>query len=107
MDDRGESRDAVRLLPAPADPMNPASWLKSGPVFVGSASVFGVGHASFTRSPDSTEDWIVYHSKTSATSGWDRTVRTQKFTWSASGAPLFGNAIREGVSLSRPAGECR
>ena len=96
----------LRLLPPPADPMHPASWLKSGPVFIGNASVFGVGHASFTRSPDGTEDWIVYHSKTSATPGWDRTVRAQKFTWSASGAPLFGDAVREGVSMARPAGEC-
>src|SRR3989440_1531280 len=38
--------------------MDPGNWTKSGPVFTGTATVYGVGHASFTVSPDGTEDWI-------------------------------------------------
>jgi GH43 family beta-xylosidase len=76
-------------------------------VFSGNVNVYGVGHASFTTSPDGTESWIVYHSKTSATPGWDRDVRMQKFTWSASGEPAFGDAVPAGTLLTKPAGECR
>jgi GH43 family beta-xylosidase len=97
----------LKLQSAAADPMDPASWTKStGPVFSGNASVYGVGHASLTTSPDNTESWIVYHSKVSATRGWDRDIRMQKFTWSAAGAPVFGDAVAAGVKITRPAGEC-
>ncbi len=96
----------LRLRGPSADPLNPASWTKSGPVFTGNASVFGVGHASFTTSPDGSESWIVYHSKTSATPGWDRNIRMQKFTWSAAGAPVFGDAVSSGDRITRPGGEC-
>ena len=96
----------LRLKSRAADPLNPANWVKSGPVFEGNADVFGVGHASFTTSPDGSEHWIVYHSKTSAVPGWDRDVRLQRFTWSVSGAPVFGTAVRTGAGVPRPAGEC-
>ncbi|MDE5896721.1 MAG: hypothetical protein K2H43_02770, partial [Clostridia bacterium] len=44
------------------------------------------GHNSFTKSPDGTEDWIVYHSTkvyqdTISRAGWDRLVRYQKLSW--------------------------
>ena len=46
------------------DPMNPQNWEKSGPVFQGTDSVYGVGHASFTTSPDGSElDCLPYESK--------------------------------------------
>ncbi|MDQ6635023.1 MAG: glycoside hydrolase family 43 protein [Gemmatimonadota bacterium] len=97
----------LKLQSAAADPMSPASWAKAGPVFSGNAGVYGVGHASFTLSPDGTENWIVYHSKTSTTPGWDRNIRMQKFTWAASGEPVFGEAVLPGTTLTKPAGECR
>ena len=96
----------LRLQSATADPMIPESWTKTGPVFSGNAGVFGVGHASFTTSPDNTESWVVYHSKVSATPGWDRVVRAQKFTWSSSGAPVFGEPTPTGEKTPRPSGEC-
>ena len=50
------------------DPLQPASWEKSaGPVFTGNTTTYGVGHASFTQSPDGSEWWIAYHSKIDAT----------------------------------------
>ena len=88
-----------------ADPLNPASWTKSGPVFLGNAAIYGVGHASFTTSPDNSESWIVYHSKVAEAPGWDRVVRMQSFTWGASG-PSFGEPTPSGQKVARPAGEC-
>ncbi|HZG43558.1 MAG TPA: glycoside hydrolase family 43 protein, partial [Longimicrobium sp.] len=89
-----------------ADPMSPASWTKSGPVFASGEGVVGVGHAGFTTSPDGTEDWIVYHAKTSTTPGWDRVIRMQKFTWNADGSPNFGLPVPSGRQIPRPSGEC-
>jgi GH43 family beta-xylosidase len=76
------------------DPMNPQDWKKNneGCVFYQNPmeEAYGVGHASFTTSPDGTEDWIVYHGMRNYMSGWgQRTVRTQKFTWNEDGSPNF------------------
>jgi len=88
------------------DPLDPASWIKSGPVFTGTDEVHGVGHASFTTSPDGTEDWIVYHAKTSETPGWERVVRLQPFGWSAEGSPVFGTPVPDGRPIPVPSGQC-
>jgi GH43 family beta-xylosidase len=96
-------------LTSGADPMNPASWTKSGPVFTGApnAGVYGVGHASFTVSPDGSERWIVYHAKTQNAPGWDdRVIRMQKFTWNADGTPNFGTPVASGVPVLVPSGQC-
>lgn len=94
-------------LKAPlTDPMNPAMVVKTGPVFAGTPTVFGVGHASFTTSPDGREDWIVYHAKRATTPGWDRDIREQQFTWNADGSPNFGVPVTVGAPIARPAGEC-
>ena len=87
--------------------MDPASWTKSGPVFTGTTSVHGVGHASFTKSPDGTEDWIVYHSKRSTTPGWDRVIRMQEFRWSTDGAPDFGTPVEPNRYIPMPSGQCQ
>lgn len=96
----------LRLRDAEADPLDPASWIKSGPVFTGDEkNVYGVGHASFTTSPDDTEWWIYYHSKVDTIPGWNRNLRLQKFTFDAQGNPDFGSAVLPGVVLDRPSGE--
>ena len=98
----------LRLQPSTgdrADPMDPQSWIKSGPVFTGTADVHGVGHASFTTSPDSTEHWIVYHTKKETTPGWDRMISAQKFEWDRDGAPRFGTPAPSGERLRVPAGQ--
>ena len=90
-----------------ADPLAPGSWAKSsGPVFTGNTTTYGVGHASFTMSPDSTEWWIAYHSKIDPSPGWNRSIRLQRFSWGADGAPQFGAATSAGVSQRVPSGEC-
>ncbi|WP_167612155.1 family 43 glycosylhydrolase [Maribellus sediminis] len=95
----------LQLKSQDADPLDPKSWIKKGPVFEGNNSVNGVGHVSFVKSPDGTEDWIIYHSKKSTEPGWDRDVRMQPFTWNADGTPDFGEAVKAGESLKRPSGE--
>jgi GH43 family beta-xylosidase len=65
-----------------------------------------VGHCCFTQSPDGTEDWIVYHSKTRRWDGWhDRVVRAQPFGWRADGLPDFGRPIYGPMPL--PSGEAQ
>ena len=96
----------LRLRSPGADPLDPASWIKTGPVFSGTDFVYGVGHVSFTKSPDGTEDWILYHTKTSTTPGWDRVIHAQKFGWKADGSPDFGVPVPAGQRIPRPAGEC-
>jgi GH43 family beta-xylosidase len=97
---------ALRLKAPLTDPMNPDSVVKFGPVFTGTPTVFGVGHASFTVSPDSTEHWIMYHSKVAPTPGWNRDLRAQRFGWTADGAPAFGRPVDAGVPLPMPSGQC-
>jgi GH43 family beta-xylosidase len=88
-----------------ADPLDPVSWTKSPrPVFAGTPEVPGPGHASFTVSPDGTQDWIVYHAKKSAADGWDRNVRLQSFGW-VDGRPDFGTPVSPGAALALPSGD--
>ncbi len=96
----------LRLEGPQADPADPTSWDKSGPVFSGTASVFGVGHASFTTSPDGSQDWIVYHAKAYEKPGWERLIRAQSFTWNADGSPHFGSPDASLGAIEAPSGEC-
>jgi GH43 family beta-xylosidase len=93
-----------------SDPLNPAHWTKSpNPVFQRSDAngVYAPGHNGFFKSPDGTEDWIVYHANDSAGGGCDmnRSTRAQKFTWNSDGTPNFGTPVRLGVTLTAPSGE--
>lgn len=87
------------------NPMEARHWEKAGPVFEGTEQVLGVGHCSFTTSPDGTEHWILYHSKKSETPGWDRNIRAQEFTWTADGYPVFGIPVPAGVPIPVPSGQ--
>lgn len=88
-----------------ADPLKPESWTKSpGPVFQGTETIHGVGHASYTKSPDGKQNWIFYHTKKTKSHNWDRNVRLQQFTFDAHGNPYFGEPQEPGV-MDRPSGE--
>ncbi|MFD0203158.1 MULTISPECIES: family 43 glycosylhydrolase [Saccharothrix] len=92
------------------DPLNRAHWTKSpNPVFQRNDAngVYAPGHNGFFKSPDGTEDWIVYHANDSASGGCDmnRSTRAQKFTWNADGTPNFGTPVRLGTTLTAPSGE--
>ena len=98
------------------DPMEPASWIKKEePVFKGLYEsdnagylVGGVGHASFTTSPDDKEYWIHYHSMKSDGKGWtDRYAYLQKFTFDENGDPVFGVPADPAKPMARPSGEVK
>lgn len=88
-----------------SDPLQPSSWTKSGPVFAEANEVYGPGHNGFTKSPDGTEDWIIYHAKVDTGPNWNRVIRAQRFTWRADGSPDFGQPVASGVVLPVPSGE--
>lgn len=92
------------------DPLDPNAWTKSTePVFQRSdaTGVFAPGHNTFFKSPDGTEDWIIYHANDAVTGGCDmnRTPRIQKFTWNGDGTPNFGVPVSTSTDLPVPAGE--
>lgn len=92
---------------ADADLLDAASWQKSPvPVFSLSPAnnVYAPGHNSFFKSPDGTEDWILYHANTGPGQGCDqrRSPRAQKFLWNEDGIPVFGEPVEVGEVLTAP-----
>jgi GH43 family beta-xylosidase len=92
------------------DPLNMSSWTKNpNPVFQKNTAggVYGPGHNGFFKSPDGTEDWIVYHATTSSSGncGTGRTTRIQKFTWNADGTPNFGTPLSLSTVIVLPSGD--
>jgi GH43 family beta-xylosidase len=87
-----------RLTCEELDVMKPESWKKEGPVFAKSDPVFGPGHGSFIKSPNGSQDYIVYHAAKRDGSGWDRNIRMQSFVWEQD-TPVFGRPVPEGTML--------
>jgi GH43 family beta-xylosidase len=88
------------------NPLQPANWIKyPKPAFESTPLTYGVGHNSFVKSPDGTEDWLIYHAKLDRQDGWRRAVFAQPFTWSADGFPEFGRPVAAGQMLRAPSGE--
>jgi GH43 family beta-xylosidase len=101
----------ARLTCSNGDYLNPLAWTKSSaPVFKRSDEngVWGTGHNSFTKSPDGSEDWIVYHAKSSQiNTNSDRDIRIQKFTWDSLDYPVFGEPLPINIALPGPSdGTC-
>lgn len=89
------------------DPLQKDSWSKSPqPVFQSTSEVFAPGHNTFFKSPDGTQDWIVYHANDSAAGACDmnRSPRAQPFTWNADGTPNFGAPLSVTSELEVPSG---
>lgn len=92
-----------QLTLAGENPLDPTGWKKrKTPVFAGTANVISPGHASFTKSPDGTEDWIVYHAAKYPGAKWNRNVRMQRFAWDIEGNPSFGSPVSPDVEISPP-----
>lgn len=90
------------------DPLKPESWHKfDKPVFSKANGVFGPGHNGFFKSPDGTEDWLIYHGNASELEGCSstRSLRAQKFSWNDSGTPNFGEPVAAGQPVASPSGE--
>lgn len=91
-----------------ADPLKAESWTKAPqPVFKSSAAngVYATGHNSFFKSPDGTEDWILYHANSAPGQGCGgkRSPRAQRFSWNADGSPNFGVPLATGTQIPVPA----
>jgi GH43 family beta-xylosidase len=92
------------------DPLVASDWSKNPtPVFSKnvSGSVFGPGHNSFFKSPDGSEEWIIYHANSSSGQGCGdtRSPRMQKFSWNTNGTPNFGAPVNMYTNIIKPAGE--
>lgn len=89
------------------NPMNPQDWTKHDkPVFSKSEenSVYAPGHNSFFKSPDGTEDWILFHANDNPGEGCGtkRSPRMQKITWNEDGTPNLGIPVSNNEKLSIP-----
>ena len=91
------------------DPMNASDWIKNpSPVFTKNTNgAYGPGHNGFFKSPDGTEDWILYHANNTSGQGCGdaRSPRMQKFVWKADGTPDFGSPVSTGIAITKPSGE--
>jgi len=92
------------------DPLNPESWEKHPePIFEQSPEngVFGSAHNGFFKSPDGTEDWIIYHANDSAEGGCDnaRTTRAQPIRWNDDGTPDLGIPVATTEVIPAPSGD--
>ena len=89
--------------------MDPGSWTKlDHPVFweAPEKGVFGPGHNGFFKSPDGTQNWIIYHANPQSHDGCGpkRSPRMQPFRWNRDGSPNFGRPVAAGVELPKPSG---
>ena len=97
-------------LKSGGNPLQAGDWTKSNlPVFSKnpSGNAYGPGHNAFFKSPDGSEDWIMYHANNNTNEGCGekRNVRIQPFTWNASGVPQFGAPVATGTAIKKPSGE--
>jgi GH43 family beta-xylosidase len=91
-----------RITCTNGDLMTKTSWNKpNGPAFSKFGNVYGPGHASFVKSPDNIQWWIVYHAANTNGSGWDRRVMIQQFSWDGD-IPYFGYPIEKGIPIPAP-----
>lgn len=96
---------------ADADLLEPGSWEKSQtPVFrqAPENGVYGTGHNSFFKSPDGTEDYILYHARDTEVDppgkGDTRSPRAQKIEWNEKDYPVFGVPFATSQKLMKPSG---
>ncbi|WP_437918986.1 family 43 glycosylhydrolase [Sphingobacterium sp. LRF_L2] len=97
-------------LKSGGDPMNPSDWTKTAnPIFSMKAEsgAYGPGHNGFFKSPDGTEDWIIYHARSLPNGGNNngRNARIQTFSWNNDGTPNLGEPLKIGQFINRPSGE--
>lgn len=92
------------------DLLDPATWTKSPePIFATrpESHAYAPGHHSFFRSPDGTQDWILYHAnpKPGQDCGKFRSPRAQPLQWKTDGRPDLGQPLPIGGKIPAPSGE--
>jgi GH43 family beta-xylosidase len=89
--------------------LSQSSWVKfNGPIFTHANGQTSTAHNGFFKSPDGTEDWIVYHGVNSPNGDCGRTLRTtriQKFSWNADNTPNLGAPLALITDIPVPSGE--
>ncbi len=90
-----------------ANPLDAASWTKINHPFLSTdpaSQAFSPGHNGFFKSPDGTQDWIIYHANPAPGEGCEnqRSPRIQPFTWNADDTPNFGKPVPLGQPLQKP-----
>lgn len=99
----------MKSIPTGADPMKAQNWVQyPSPVLVrnNAGGVYGPGHNGFFKSPDGTEDWLVYHAKNTTGFTYEgRTTRISKVNWNADGTPNFGVPPAVGATMDVPSGD--
>jgi GH43 family beta-xylosidase len=86
------------------DVLNPRAWVKHGPVFRKTDQVWGVGHCTFVKSLCQSEDWVIYHAKSSPRLDWNKPdVQARRFTWTSDGFPDFDEPLTRSPGVAAPA----
>lgn len=98
----------MKSIPRSADPLVPSNWLEHPGAVVArndAEGVYGPGHNGFFKSPDGTEDWMVYHAKNTPEYTYEgRTTRALRVTWDGD-TPSFGAPPATGATLDVPSGD--
>jgi GH43 family beta-xylosidase len=92
-----------------SDLLNAASWKKYDHPLLETdpaAGVYSPGHNGFFKSPDGTQDWIIYHANPGPSEGCGahRSPRIQPFSWNPDGSPRLGAPVPAGQPLEKPRG---
>lgn len=99
---------ALELLANATDPLLPASWAKlTEPIFQTTNGLYGPAHNAFFKSPDGTEDWMVFHANLKETDGCGSTRQTfiQKVGWGEDDRPDLSEPLPIRTEIAPPSGE--
>ncbi|KAH8685873.1 glycoside hydrolase family 43 protein [Tricladium varicosporioides] len=91
-----------------SDPLSASSWVKSqNPAFKNANGLYGTAGNTFFRSPDGTEDWMVFHvnRKEGGVCDGNRQTMAQKVNWGSDGKIDLGVPLPPDVGLLPPSGE--
>lgn len=93
-----------------ADPLLASSWIKlPEPLLTTNTEngMYGPGHNGFFKSPDGTEDWMVFHANRNSGGSCDAYRRTfvQPVHWDSQGRPQLNPPIAPSEDIVPPSGE--
>ena len=93
-----------------ANPLLASSWVKlPDPLLTTSVEngMYGPGHNGFFKSPDGTEDWMVFHANRNKDGSCDayRQTFVQPVHWDEEGRPLLSPPLAPGQEIAPPSGE--
>ncbi|RYP14591.1 hypothetical protein DL765_006262 [Monosporascus sp. GIB2] len=93
-----------------ADPLLASSWTKlPEPLLTTSIDngMYGPGHNGFFKSPDGTQDWMIFHANRDSRGSCDayRQTFVQPVHWDCQGRPKLNPPLAPGVEITPPQGE--